>query len=113
MAENRLTAVLAGMRLHLDTAQRMARADSERIGRIVELAGQLATEVADHFETCDSDRIRREVAAQFYRQVRQLMSDYEGPPGVGGRIAAMAFGASLDQVAVEMYGLTEEEMGDA
>ena len=47
--------------------------------------------------------------AAVYRDVRQLMSDY-GDPEMD-RIAAMPFGASLDQVMSERYGLTAAQTG--
>ena len=47
--------------------------------------------------------------AAVYRDVLQLMSDY-GDPEMD-RIAAMSFGATLDQVMCERYGLTDAHLG--
>jgi len=51
---------------------------------------------------------RRETASQFYRNVRQIAEDFTDHKR--DIIAMIPFAATLDQIAVETYGLTEEDM---
>lgn len=54
--------------------------------------------------------LQRETAARFYRDVRREMDDYTDHER--DIIGLFGFAASLDQLAVEAYGLTREEMED-
>jgi hypothetical protein len=81
-----------------------AETEPSAAAHLAQRPGALLT-VLIHAARLGAEAAAPHIAAAIWRDVNQLMDDYRVP----GRdlIAAMPFGASLDQVMIERYGATE------